>query len=112
MIDVRQGYTKCSVCPIDENSIITADCGIAKKARQHGFDVLEVSNIGVNLDPLSCGFIGGASGVFHDAVYFCGNLDAHPDAESIKAFCKSHNKQTVSLSDEPLYDVGTMFFFE
>lgn len=112
VVNVRQGYAKCSVCYIGENAIITADRGIAKEAKKHVFDVLEISPDGVSLDSLSCGFIGGATGVFEDTVYFCGSLDSHPNSSEIRAFCASHGKNVCSLSDEKLYDVGTMFFVQ
>ena len=41
-IDVKQGYTKCSVAVIDENSCITTDMDIAKKLMDNGIDVLFV----------------------------------------------------------------------
>ena len=111
-VDVKQGYAKCSACRVGERAIITADASIKKAALAHGIDVLLIKSEGVSLDGYDCGFIGGASGDDGENVYFCGNIDLHPDAEKIKAFCKAHGKTPVSLTDEPLYDVGTMFFFQ
>ena len=64
----------------------------------------------MRLDGYDTGFIGGASGADDDAVYFCGDVSHHPDADAIKAFCQKHGKECVSLSDEELTDVGTLFF--
>ena len=111
LVDVKQGYTKCSVCKVSESAIITADASIKKAALVHGFDVLLIESGYISLDGYPCGFIGGASGADTENVYFCGNIELHPDAERIKDFCKAHKKAAVSLSDEPLYDIGTMFFF-
>ena len=110
IINVKQGYAKCSVCVVNDNAIITADPSIAKAAGEKGMDVLSVSPSGVRLDGYDCGFIGGASGADNDNVYFCGNIDLHPDGEIIKDFCRKHGKSAVSLSDEPLYDYGTLIF--
>ena len=110
IINVRQGYTKCSVCKISENAIITADGGIAETAKKYGVDVLEISEGHVQLDGYNTGFIGGASGMFDDAIYFCGDVMSHPDGEKIAKFCQKHNKRCICLSNEPLFDVGTLFF--
>ena len=110
LLDSKQGYAKCSVCIVDDNSIITADLGIADKAKKAGIDVLTVTPGHVTLEGYDTGFIGGASGLCRDTVYFCGNSDRHPDADSIRAFCQKHGKQVVSLSDGELFDVGTLFF--
>ena len=109
-INVRQGYTKCSVCKVSENAIITADTGIADTATKHGIDVLKISEGHVSLNGYNTGFIGGASGEFEDVVYFCGDVIRHPDGKKIKEFCKKHNKECVCLSNDPLFDVGTLFF--
>lgn len=57
----KQGYTKCSICVVDENSIITADNKIAAIATAAGMDVLHVSEKITALDGFEHGFIGGAS---------------------------------------------------
>ena len=112
LVNTRQGYARCSVCKVSENAIITADTGIYESARARGIDSLLISEGNIDIDGYSYGFIGGTSGVFGDTVYFCGDLSSHPDGEKIKSFCKSHEKNAVSLSDGKLYDVGTLFFFE
>lgn len=110
IISVSQGYTKCSVCVVSDTAIITADSGIAKACRDRGIDVLEISEGHISLPPYDFGFIGGASGVYADKVYFCGSIDTHPDGEKIKEFCLKHKKIAVSLSDGELQDVGSLFF--
>ena len=108
IINVKQGYAKCSTCVVSDNAIITADSSIAKVAENRGIDVLVISPSGVRLDGYDCGFIGGASGADGENVYFCGNIDLHPDGEKIKAFCEKQGKTAVSLSNELLYDYGTL----
>lgn len=110
IISVKQGYAKCSVCVVSDNAIITADRSIAPAADKCGIDVLLVSPDGVRLDGYDCGFIGGASGNDGENVYFCGDLDLHPDGKRIKDFCRYHGRGAVSLSDEPIYDYGTLIF--
>ncbi len=109
LINTRQGYAKCSTAIVSKNAIITADRGICSLACGAGLDVLSVSPAHVSLDGYDTGFIGGATASCEDALLFCGDLDTHPDAESIRSFCRKHSKKAVSLSDEPLYDYGTIF---
>lgn len=108
LIHVNQGYTKCSVAAVSENALITADTSIERAARQHGIDVLKISEGHVELEGYNMGFIGGASGLYRDKLLFCGQLSAHPDFEKITDFCEKHGKTPVSLSDTPLYDYGTI----
>ena len=110
VINVKQGYTKCSVCKVSEAAIITADDGIAKIAAAHGVDVLKIREGYVSIDGYGYGFIGGASGATEDAVYFCGDVLSHPDGQKIAEFCEKHSKRCISLSNDALFDVGTLFF--
>ena len=110
LADTRQGYAKCSVCSLSESAAITADPSLARSLERDGTCVLKIRAGGIILSGYDTGFIGGCSGVFGDTVYFSGNIALHPDGEKIIDFCESHKKRVVSLSDEPLFDVGTMFF--
>ena len=110
IVNVRQGYTKCSVCKVSENAIITADEGIAKAASSRGIDVLKIRAGHVRIDGYDCGFIGGASGATENAVYFCDDVLSHPDGKKIAEFCEKHKKPCISLSSDTLFDVGTLFF--
>ena len=110
IISVSQGYTKCSVCVVSDNAIITADKGIAKACKEKGIDVLEINEGHISLPPYNFGFIGGASGQYSDKVYFCGSLDTHPDGDRIKEFCAKHKKSAISLGACELQDVGSIFF--
>ena len=113
-INVNQGYTKCNICVVSDNAIITEDKGIAKECTKNNIDVLLLKTHSVKLDGYDYGFIGGSSGTeFHNEsniVYFCGCIEKHPEHEDIIKFCKTHNADIVSLSDEDLYDRGSIFF--
>lgn len=110
IIHVPQGYTKCSVTVVSDNAVITADKAIATACGNVSIDVLQIQEGYVSLPPYGFGFIGGASGVCCDKVYFCGSLDTHPDGVKIKEFCEKHNKTAISLTDCELKDVGSLFF--
>lgn len=111
LVPVRQGYAECSVCHISDSAIVTSDAGIAKAARGKGIRVLEISPGGIGLEGCRAGgFIGGASGLDRDRVYFCGDPASHPEGDRIIDFCRAEGKEPVALSPDPLYDIGTMFF--
>lgn len=115
-IHVRQGYAKCSTVPVGENAIVTADPSIARAARENDLDVLSVRQGYVRLDGYSTGFLGGASSFspYGDRreILFCGALSSHPDHGDIATFFRERGYEAVSLSDEPLTDVGTVFLIE
>ena len=110
IVNVPQGYTKCSVCVVSEDAVITADKTIAEACSNEGIDVLLVSEGHISLPPYNFGFIGGASGTNSDKVLFCGSIDSHPDGDKIKRFCEKHKKNAISLSDGELQDIGSLFF--
>ena len=111
-LHTKQGYAKCSSAIVSERALITADKSICTLAARNGLDALLIKEGHVRLDGYGYGFIGGASGKAEDSVLFCGNLYLHPDGERIADFCQKHGKAPVSLSDEPLYDYGTLMLLE
>lgn len=109
-IPVKQGYCKCSTCIVDSNSIITSDTGIAKAARNHGIDVLEIEAGDVKLKGMNYGFIGGATGLLTDKLLAVnGNIKEHKNAYEIEAFCKKKRVDILSLRNSVLEDIGTIF---
>lgn len=105
IIHTNQGYPACSVLAFG-NSAITADVGLALVLKNNGIKVTLINQGGISLPPYDYGFIGGASGVVGNTVYFFGNLDKHPDAIRIREAILSEGYTPVSLSDEELCDFG------
>ncbi len=111
-INVKQGYTKCSVLPLGEHSIITADLGIAKEIKESAMDVLLIEGGHIELPGFNTGFIGGVCGVIEEKgmVLFNGNLALHPDCIKICSFLKERGYDYKCLTHGPLIDVGSIFF--
>ena len=108
-VSVRQGYSRCAVCTVDADSIITADRGIALAAQTNGMHVLLIRPGYIRLDGFPYGFIGGAScKLASDKLAFTGNLDRHPDREAILGFLSERGIAPVYLSQEPAFDIGSM----
>jgi hypothetical protein len=107
---VSQGYAHCSTCIVGENALITADVGIFNAAKSIGVEALLIASGDISLPPYNYGFIGGASGLINNKIYFCGSLNYHPDGEKIRLFCQKHEKTIVELTNSPLFDVGGILF--
>lgn len=109
LIDIRQGYSKCSLVIVDENSVITYDEGIVKACNPYPeLSVLKVSPGFVRLDGFDTGFIGGAGGRVEDEVIFNGDLFRHPDFERIVDFIESRGLRCRWFSQYPLTDIGSI----
>lgn len=112
-IKVRQGYTKCSTAIVTENSIITADVGIADSAMEQGLEVLKIQPGNIKLRGYDYGFIGGCCGFISKSVLaFTGKLSTHPDGTRIRRFLENHKKQVLELSDDALIDIGGILPFK
>ncbi|MFT9496863.1 DUF6873 family GME fold protein [Anaerosolibacter sp.] len=108
-IDVKQGYSKCSICIVNERSIITADHGIAKAVEKHGIEALLVSPGYISLPGVSYGFIGGASGLLGaDQIAFSGSLSHHPDYGRVINFLDEQKMNPIFLSHGDPIDIGSM----
>ena len=108
LVDVRQGYAKCSIVIVDEESIITYDRGISKACRAAGLDVLEVAPGHVLLPGYDTGFIGGTSGRCGDFLVFNGNLSEHPDYGRIRDFVTGKGLRLKYFEEWPLTDIGSL----
>ena len=108
----KQGYPACTTLALTKNSAITADEGIKKALTAEGIDVTLIENGDISLPPYEYGFIGGASGVYKDKLYFIGDVELHRDGEKIKEAAKSHGLTPISLGAFPLCDLGKIIFIE
>lgn len=109
MLNVKQGYAKCNVCVVGDNSAITSDVGIYKKLVANDVDTLLIDDGDINIWGWEHGFIGGASGMLDDkTLAFCGNVQLHPCGHQIENFCFKHNVSVVSLADDVLFDYGSI----
>lgn len=109
LLNVRQGYTKCSLAIVDDISGITADVYIYKKLSELGYNMLLIEPGYINLFNEKYGFIGGTSGIYSkDIIMFTGRLDKHPDYLRIENFIDNKNKRILYLSDDDIIDLGTI----
>lgn len=113
LINVNQGYTKCSTVVLNQNAFITSDNSIYTALTTEGYDVLLIQPGHIHLPGLNYGFIGGTCGMYDsDTIIFYGSINHHPDKETILSFLKKHNVTPVYLSNSPLIDRGSIFFID
>ncbi len=109
LIDVPQGYTKCSVAVISENAIITSDSKIASKADLNGIDVLKIQEGSIRLPGFPYGFIGGCCGLISREILLVnGNLSQHPDFLEMRNFCRKYHVSFQFLHDGIPVDIGSI----
>lgn len=111
LINVKQGYSKCSTVLVDNRHLITSDLGIYNAAKNF-LDILLIRPGFAALDGFDYGFLGGCSGVIDDTVVFHGDLSKHPDFEKIKEFIESAGKRLYYFTDFALRDIGSILVFQ
>ena len=109
LINAKQGYSKCSICIVNENAIITEDNGIATLLKNSQIDVLKIKQDFISLSDNHFGFLGGASGKLSiDTIFFNGNIEEHPSYNDIKKFLDYHNVKPVYDKSYKLTDIGSI----
>jgi hypothetical protein len=110
LVNVKQGYTKCSTCMVNNHAAITSDVSIAKALIIEGMDVLLVPPGDILLPGLNYGFIGGATGLIENNILaFYGHLDHYLYGKEVLKFLKKHRVEPVFLRNGKLTDRGSIF---
>lgn len=87
IININQGYAKCSVCPVDEKSAISADMSFYRAASKAGIEVLQITNGQIVLNGFDNGFFGGCAYMPAKAeMGIAGDIKSLPQCEKITAF--------------------------
>lgn len=113
LINVKQGYTKCSTAIINDNAIITSDNSIAKALKETTIDVLLLPPGDIELPGLNYGFIGGSCGLLDENhLVFYGNLENYKYGNEVLTFLDKYNITPIYLSNGKLIDRGSIFFLD
>ena len=112
IIRIRQGYTRCSLIPLPNNTFITSDRGIEKTLKQNQFEVLFVDPSSVKLEGFEHGFIGGACGIYESLLFICGSLKFFKEKNIIEEFTARAGVQIIKLYDGQPIDIGTLIFLK
>lgn len=109
LVNVKQGYSKCSTAVISSSAIITSDKTIHNMAIENCIDSLLITAGYISLEGRNYGFIGGCTGLVSSGVLaVTGSLKEHPDYHRIKTFLAKHKVELECLSDHTPIDVGSL----
>lgn len=110
IVNVKQGYSKCSACVIGKNRLITDDLSLYNAVIQYSdINALLVQKGSVKIEGYSYGFIGGCSGLIDkNLLFFNGDLSTHSDYLKIKQFLVKSNVEYIDIKNKPLTDIGSI----
>ena len=113
LINVKQGYSNCSIAVIDENSIILNDRGLYNTLKNSSLDILFLDYIpDIKLfdengkKSKKNGFIGGAISRIGDNVVVFGDLDKIDCYEKIRNFIKKRDLNIIEFKKLDVVDYG------
>ncbi len=110
LLNINQGYSKCSTAIVSPNAVMTSDIKIEKLTKKNDIDVLLLPPGDIILPGLNYGFIGGTCGLLDDnTLAFYGNLNMYKYGNEVLNFLKKHNVKPVFLSEGKLIDRGSIF---
>ncbi|WP_461205556.1 DUF6873 family GME fold protein [Clostridium sp. DL1XJH146] len=109
LINVKQGYTKCSTAIIKKNVFMTSDTGIYNSLININCHVLLLPPGDIVLTGLDYGFIGGTCGLIaENTLAFYGSLDYYKFGKEVLDFLKKHKVKPIYLRDGKLIDRGSI----
>jgi hypothetical protein len=112
LIDVKQGYTKCSCAVVSGNALMTSDVSIARALEASDVDVLLLPPGDIELPGLDYGFIGGTCGLIDESrMAFYGDLAFYPHGKEVLSFLQKHGVDPVFLRRGKLADRGSILGF-
>lgn len=112
LINLPQGYTRCSLTHLGNNKYITSDKGIEKKLLDKNLDCFYFSPEQISILDHKHGFLGGTTGSYRNKIFFIGNIDLHKDGFALRNYIEDLGIEIVSLSHNFLYDGGGIIFIE
>lgn len=110
LINVKQGYTKCSCLPVSDKALITNDSGIYNSLCKYNFDILLLPPGDIILEGLNYGFIGGTGGLINNTTMaFFGDLNHYKYGNEVISFLSKYNVKPIYLKNSKLTDRGSLF---
>jgi|GEM_PF-749364 len=120
LINVKQGYTNCSILPLSNKCCITSDKGIYGTLVDNDFDVLYIDQCELDIKLFSSndtysnmsGFSGGCSSVMNDTVIFFGDLDKFKCKEKLMNYIYSKGYKIKDFKNMDIIDYGSCIFID
>ena len=111
-INIKQGYTKCSIAVTSENSCITSDEGIYKTLQKENIDVLLLSDEIIHLQDKNKnitnmnGFIGGSSCIIDNKFILFGDSDKLNSKSKLVDFLNKQKLELIDFKNLEIIDYG------
>lgn len=108
LINVKQGYAKCSICVVGKNKFITDDISVFNAVSEYDdITSLLVEKGSVAIEKFDYGFIGGCSGLIgKNLLLFNGDLSLHSDYNNIRSFLYDNGISYLDIKGKTLTDIG------
>ncbi len=111
-INIKQGYSRCSLLPLKKENFITSDMGIYNEFKERRLNVQYINPEGIQLPGHSHGFFGGACGIYNNNIFVTGSLRYLENGNEVNNFITSLGYKIIELYDGPLYDGGSILFID
>ena len=111
-INIKQGYTKCSIAVTSENSCITSDEGIYKTLQKENIDVLLLRDEIIHLQDKNknitnmSGFIGGSSCIIDNKFILFGDSDKLNSKSKLVDFLNKQKLELIDFKNLEIIDYG------
>ena len=118
LINVKQGYTNCSIAVIDDNSLIVSDKGLYKELSKYDLDILFIDNkLDIKLLNGSGysnkhGFIGGCISRIGDSIIVFGDLSKIDNNNIIRNFILNKKLNIIEFKELDVIDYGGIIEFD
>jgi hypothetical protein len=120
LINVKQGYSRCSILPLNNKCCVTSDKGIYQELKKSNFDVLYLSQSDLDIKLFKSdgiysdmsGFIGGCSAVLGDSVIFFGDIDRFKCKDKLVEYIHSKGFKIKDFKNMDVIDYGSCIFLE
>lgn len=112
LINVSQGYTRCSASFIGKDSYITEDKSIAKKLQSLNKNVFIKDHSNIYLKGFDYGFIGGAISLVNlnkeDIILITGDINKYKYKDDLKGFLNNIGVSYISIGKGLMKDRGSI----
>lgn len=110
IIPVNQGYVRCNLFALPNETFITSDRGIEKSLKQRKLEVLYIDPSSVRLEGFGNGFFGGACGLHGNTLFVCGSMKYVKEKSVVESFAVLAGVSIIELYEGKPWDVGTILF--
>lgn len=108
-IFIKQGYSKCNICILNESAIITSDKGIIENAINFGVKAYYLPSDDIFLKDYKNGFWGGCTGLIDkNLLFFNGNIEKLSCYSDLKTILTKEKIEPIYYQESFLEDTGSI----